>query len=318
MVFDYNIAKEIFYKNAVLRKSYKELSKEYNLHPSNICKKMKVFKKDFGMKEEEKYCLQTYLRYFHGEEIKEKYLSGIPTRELAKQFWTTDDHLIVCVLRDLNVEIRSSGYASKTDQTLFKEIRNEIEAYSLGLITSDGNIGRTGTIRIDLTESDKYILEEIQSRLLNGSGNLSVDMQKNANPVARLSFCGKKICQNLAQYGVIPNKSDFLTNIYILPENLMNHYIRGLFDGDGIVSKNGHEYIRIGFCAKRKEFVESYQSFLCQKLFMRRNKIFNTGGCFQCSWGAKTDIEKFYNYIYKDATIFLGRKRNKIYTYLNK
>ena len=29
-------------------------------------------------------------------------------------------------------------------------------------------------------------------------------------------------------------------------------------------------------------------------------------------------IEKFYNYIYKDATIFLGRKRNKIYTYLNK
>ena len=51
---------------------------------------------------------------------------------------------------------------------------------------------------------------------------------------------------------------------------------------------------------------------------MRRNKIFNTGGCFQCSWGAKTDIEKFYNYIYKDATIFLGRKRNKIYTYLNK
>ena len=83
----------------------------------------------------------------------------------------------------------------------------------MGLITSDGNIGRTGTIRIDLTESDKYILEEIQSRLLNGSGNLSVDMQKNANPVARLSFCGKKICQNLAQYGVIPNKSDFLSKV---------------------------------------------------------------------------------------------------------
>ena len=97
----------------------------------------------------------------------------------------------------------------------------------------------------------------------------------------------------------------------------MHHYIRGLFDGDGVTSKN-RELIRIGFCAKRKEFVESYQSFLCQKLFMRKNKIFNTGGCFQCSWGAKTDIEKFYNYIYKDATIFLGRKRNKIYTYLNK
>ena len=317
MIFDYNVAKEIFYKNAVLRKSYKELSKKYNLHPSTICKKMEAFKKDFGMNEEEKYCLQTYLRYFHGEEIKEKYLSGISTTKLAKQFWTTDDHLIACVLRDLNVEIRSSGYVSKTDQTLFKEIKNEIEAYSLGLITSDGNIDKNGTIRIFLTESDKYILEEINRRLLNGSGNLSIDKKKNGRPVARLGFCGKTICQNLAQYGVIPNKSEFLTNIYILPEELMHHYIRGLFDGDGVTSKN-RESIRIGFCAKRKEFVESYQSFLCQKLFMRKNKIFNTGGCFQCSWGAKTDIEKFYNYIYKDATIFLGRKRNKIYTYLNK
>lgn len=317
MIFDYKIAEEIFYKNAVLRKSYKELSKEYNLHPSTICKKMKVFKREFGIKEEEKYCLQTYLRYFHGDEIKEKYLSGIPTTELAKQFWTTDDHLIANVLRDLNVEIRPSGYMSKTDQTLFKEIKNEIEAYSLGLITSDGNIDKNGTIRIFLTESDKYILEEINRRLLNGSGNLSIDKKKNGRPVARLGFCGKTICQNLAQYGVIPNKSEFLTNIYILPEELMHHYIRGLFDGDGVTSKN-RESIRIGFCAKRKEFVESYQSFLCQKLFMRKNKIFNTGGCFQCSWGAKTDIEKFYNYIYKDATIFLGRKRNKIYTYLNK
>ena len=317
MIFDYKIAKEIFYKNAVLRKSYKELSKEYNLHPSTICKKMKAFKREFGIKEEEKYCLQTYLRYFHVDEIKEKYLSGIPTTELAKQFWTTDGHLIANVLRDLNVEIRPSGYISKTDQTLFQEIKNEIEAYSLGLITSDGNINRNGTIRIFLTESDKYILEEINLRLLNRTGNLSVDMKKNANPVARLSFCGKAVCQNLAQYGVIPNKSDFLTNICILPENLMHHYIRGLFDGDGVASKNG-ESIRIGFCSKRKEFVESYQSFLCQKLFMRKNKVFNTGGCFQCSWGAKTDIKKFYNYIYKDATIFLGRKRNKIYTYLNR
>ena len=97
----------------------------------------------------------------------------------------------------------------------------------------------------------------------------------------------------------------------------MNHYIRGLFDGDGVASKNG-QYIKIGFCAKRKEFVESYQSFLCKTLFMRKNKIFNTGGCFQCSCGTRTDIEKFYNYIYRDATIFLGRKKNKIYTYLNK
>lgn len=317
MIFDFNVAKDIFYKNAVLRKSYKELSEEYNLHPTTLCKKMKVFKKDFGLKDKEKYCLQTYLRCFHGEEIKEGYLSGISTAELAKRFWTTDDHLIAKVLRDLGVDLRSTGYASRTNQTLFKEINNEIEAYTLGLITSDGNVDKNGTIRIFLTESDKYILEEVNLRLLNETGNLNIDKKVKGKPVARLGFCGKTICENLAKYGIIPNKSEFLTNIYMLPENLMPHYIRGLFDGDGVASKNGQS-IRIGFCAKRKEFVESYQSFLCETLFMRKNKIFNTGGCFQCSWGARADIEKFYNYTYKDATIFLGRKKNKIYTYLNK
>lgn len=316
MDFDFNIAKEIFYKNTVLRKSYKELSKEYNLHPTTICKKMKKFKKNFGMKDNEIYCLQTYLRHFHGEEIKKDYLSGMSTVKIAEKF-RCNDHLIVKVLRDLEVEIRPTGYISKTEQTLFKNINNEIEAYTLGLITSDGNVDRSGTIRIFLTESDKYVLEEINSRLLNGTGNLSVDKKQNARDVARLGFCGEVICKNLAQYDIVPNKSEFLTNICILSEELMHHYIRGLFDGDGIASKSG-QYVRIGFCAKRKEFVESYQSFLCETLFMRKNKIFNTGGCFQCSWGARSDIEKFYNYIYKDATIFLGRKKNKIYTYLNK
>ena len=316
MNFDLNIAKEIFYKNAILRKSYKELSKEYDLHPSTICYKIKKFKKDFGMKDDEIYCLQTYLRHFHGEEIKKDYLSGTSTIKIAEKFGC-NDHLIAKVLRDLGVEIRPTGYTSKTEQTLFRNITNEIEAYTLGLITSDGNIDKNGTIRIFLTESDKYILEEINSKLLNGTGKLSIDKKQNAKDVARLGFCGKAICKNLAQYNIVPNKSESLTNIYILPEELMNHYIRGLFDGDGVASKNG-QYIRIGFCAKRKEFVESYQSFLCKTLFMRKNKIFNTGGCFQCSWGARTDIEKFYNYIYRDATIFLGRKKNKIYTYLNK
>lgn len=198
--------------------------------------------------------------------------------------------MIAKILRDLNVEIRKSGYQSRTNQNLFKNITTEIEAYTLGLITADGNVNKDGTIRIYLTESDKYILEEINSRLLNGTGHLSIDNKKNANPVARLSFCGKEICKTLSQYGIIPNKSDFLTQIYNnLPTELYPHYIRGLYDGDGVCSKS-NQYLRIGYCAKKQEFVKSYQDFLCANLHMRKNKIFNTGGCFQCSWSAKTDL----------------------------
>lgn len=95
----------------------------------------------------------------------------------------------------------------------------------------------------------------------------------------------------------------------------MQHYIRGLFDGDGVCSKQCN-YLRLGYCAHNKSFTESFQVFMCSLLYLKRNKLFDTGGSWNCSWGAKSDIEKIYNYLYKDATLYLNRKKEKIEKYL--
>ena len=55
---------------------------------------------------------------------------------------------------------------------------------------------------------------------------------------------------------------------------------------------------------------------LVNKLGVKENKLFNTGGCWDCSWGAKKDLIKIYHYLYSDATIFLSRKKDKLYNYL--
>lgn len=309
-------AEEIFKALALEKKTYKELALKYNINYSSLCEKMKIYKKDFGLNSNEKYCASTYLRYKYKQEIIDSYLMGNSTKKIAQEYGLSDDHLIAKLLSNFGIEIRNVGYQSKTDQTLFKEIRNEIEAYSLGLITSDGNVNETYTISITLIETDLYLLEKINKDFLNNTGHILHIPKERGNSLNRLSFCGKQICQNLKQYGVIPNKSDFLIKLADnIPKNLMPHYIRGLYDGDGICAWN-RPYLRIGYCGKRQEFVRDFQMFLVQELNIKENKLFNTGGCWDCSWGAKIDLEKIYNYLYKDATIFLSRKKNKIYNYL--
>lgn len=307
-------AEDIFEKLAH-KTTYKELSKIYGYHPSTLCKYMKTFKSEFGMKPQEVFSAKTFLRYKYKEEIVNRYLQGESSEKIIQDFGFSDGNIIITILRELNIPIRSRGYVSKTNQFLFKDIKTEIEAYTLGLITADGNIGTNYMISIHLTESDQYLLEKINKNLFDNSGHILVSNKEKGKPVSRLSICGKQICENLAQYNVIPNKSEFLNKIYRFDEPLMKHYLRGLFDGDGVCAKND-KYLRIGFCAKNKNFCQDFQDYLSNRIQLKQNALFNTGGCWHCSWGSKADIQKIYNYLYNDATIFLTRKKDKILNYL--
>ena len=224
-----------------------------------------------------------------------------------------DGHIISKILQYYNIPVRSTGYISKTDQTLFKKISNEILAYTLGLITADGSIGKNYEITITLKQSDEILLKQINQQLLHGTGTIAYDNRENKKTY-KLRFFGKQICENLKQYDVIPNKTYSLEKIQVFSEPIMKHYIRGLYDGDGICTKN-KEYLRIGFCGYSKSFVESFQHYLVDTLQIKANKIFKTS-CWNCLWGAKKDLEILYNYLYEDSTIFLSRKKDKLQKYL--
>lgn len=308
-------AEYIFRSIAYKEKTYKDLESEINLNKATISKQMKTFKQYFGLQEKEKYCAKTYLRYKYGKDIKEKYLSGVSTMKIAKEYGFSYDHMIAELLRDLGVEVRGVGYISKTNQNLFKNITNEIEAYVLGLILADGNIGRDYSISITLTASDSYLLDKINDELFNSTASTLTMVKSQGNSTYRILICGKQICDNLAKYGLVPNKSYLLKDFPRFEEPLMKHFIRGMYDGDGICAKNLN-YLRIGYCGHNQELIQNFRDFLADKLQLRKNKLFNTGGCWDCSWGAKEDLIKIYHYLYDDATIFLSRKKNKLQNYL--
>ena len=311
-------ADRIFYQLAVERKTYKELQQEYGMDRTTLCQKMKEYKKDYGLKESENYSIKTYLRHYYLQDILTKYENGITTVELEKYYPASERTFAALISENSNL-LRQTGVPSKTDQSLFANISNEYEAYTVGILTADGSVSNRGSISLDLVSTDESLLHQINDKVYKNSGNIfHYGSEKwHKIPMSRLNINGKQICANLSKYNVVPNKAYLLTDLYHFDnKGLMRHYLRGLFDGDGVVSKGQAKYLGVGYCAHNQKFVENFQKYLCNELNVAENKLFNTGNCWDCRWTAKKDVELIYHFLYDDSSIYLQRKKNKIENYL--
>lgn len=106
-----------------------------------------------------------------------------------------------------------------------------------------------------------------------------------------------------------------------VPCSLISHFIRGYFDGDGCISyslmyrknKTGSKpYYSIGFhISSSLAFCESLLDFCCKNLNISRTKILKNSSIYRfCSSSIKT-ARLLYYFMYKEATVFLERKKQK-------
>jgi hypothetical protein len=125
------------------------------------------------------------------------------------------------------------------DDEFFDSIDTEAKAYWLGFITADGCI-RTdhgmNSVQVKLMASDANHLEKLK---------LAVDVQRPllyaarsgvAGPAVTLSLSSRHMVRALVALGVTPRKSA-TAEPWEGPAALMPHYWRGLFDGDGCISR---------------------------------------------------------------------------------
>jgi hypothetical protein len=88
---------------------------------------------------------------------------------------------------------------------------------------------------------------------------------------------------------------------------LLPHFIRGYFDGDGSFSFNPDKYmIKTQLVSASKDF----QDFIIKELGDNGIKI-NLYSKIKLQIQNKLDNLKFYNYIYNDSKIYLTRKKEK-------
>lgn len=198
--------------------------------------------------------------------------------------------------------------------TKFENISSEEQAYWLGFLYADGsltykeNFPTRYVVELSLQKNDKEHLEKFKL-FMNSKRKIEFRERLNA---FRIIISSKKTCSDLIKLGCTPKKSLTLTfpNEKQLPKKLINHFIRGYFDGDGHISlrknTNGLQTIQI---LGTKEFLESLVSIKKINCSLKKD-LRHKGNTFYISLNV-LDGTKLLKDMYQKSTIHLTRKYEK-------
>ncbi len=191
------------------------------------------------------------------KQIIDAYLSGLSTTGIMEQH-SCGAGTIFNVLKRNSIPRRQrrATYGKCKDRRYFESIDTKEKAYFLGLLLADGSIGEHGKITITLQEPDRHILEAFALALGMSTQEVGTNSPRGTTKAqARLSFNSREMKDDLATYGVVSNK---VHDTYLpeLPPELMPHLVRGIFDGDGHVSKY------IAYICGTKKLCEDIQCYL--------------------------------------------------------
>jgi hypothetical protein len=168
----------------------------------------------------------------------------------------------------------------------------------------------SGKCRICLQQDDSEILEKIKN-ILKYTGPLVQKPPKNlrCKPSIELCIDRQKFAQDLIKLGCIPNKSMKLVfpTEQQVPKNLVRHFVRGYFDGDGSTNRGVMIVGTLMFCNKLIEVLPCKIT----NVYQRYTDRLPLDSSHQLFIGLSSEILKFYHWLYDDSTIWLTRKRNK-------
>lgn len=215
------------------------------------------------------------------------------------------------------------------NQNYFDNIDNEQKAYWLGFLWADGNISKTsdtskGPNRMRLSQK----ISEIKHLQLFKNDIQSEHQIKyvNNNAVCQLDINSRKLCKSLQYLGF--DIKEKRVDIPKIPKELIRHFIRGYFDGDGCISVYQQIYKKwninrqeFSFTGK-KEFLLNIKKIFEDEISTTKNlklKTYKkTNKAVTLRYGKQSDIEKIYKYLYHDANIYLESKHNNFLKYFSR
>ncbi len=254
------------------------------------------------------------------------YQSGMTQKKICEQLLITEMG-IKRALKRKGVSKRTSSECNRRFNrysNYFDLIDTPNKAYILGLIYADGcNHVDTGCLIISLQEEDFYLLEKIKEEL-EYEGPLRFNNLNAKNPKYKnqyiLRITDRHISDKLLQWGVVNSKSLTLTFPNFLSEELIPHFMRGYFDGDGCVyydeKRNKCSTQTVG----TNNFCNTLSSIL--KKINCKNSIKHPKQCKQetviLQTGGNKSTYLFLSWMYKDAELRLERKYQKYISFCEK
>ena len=227
----------------------------------------------------------------------------------------------------------------RVKHSFFSNIETELQAYLLGFYTADGSIDeKRKTLRIELQKEDVelvYLFKDIISKdarlystkerafkgprgkIINAHGSIGVDITSS------------ELCNSLVNLGIGYNKTYANLKIPNIPQELIRHFIRGYFDGDGCIcgyiktdrrnpNNIRQSFVRqFDFTAKKASLLLDIQKFFSDndiKISLNYQKRDDLYRLWTCS---KKEVFKIYNLLYNNSNFYLSRKFNKFNHYVN-
>lgn len=168
----------------------------------------------------------------------------------------------------------------------FQDIDTEEKAYWLGFLYADGCINRMyrneklkamdlelGLCREDETHIEKF-LNSLESNV--EIKHKTIKLNGRIYEASRVQICSTKMCRDLIDKGCTPTKSLTLEfpNTETVPQDLIRHFVRGYFDGDGCVSINDKNIIIANFVGT-SDMLHGISDFLMQKNIIVKDSSFH-------------------------------------------
>lgn len=202
------------------------------------------------------------------------------------------------------------GKAKQIKHDCFNNIKAK-ESYWLGLLASDGHVYSDkrypNSKLVCLHTKDEEIVNNFKEFL--GSEH---KITKEKTEYFKFAATSKTIVDKLEQFGITERKSLSLS-VKNIPEQYINHFIRGVLDGDGHISfyyrnKNGMVNV-IGISSGSKLFLE----WIDKKSIISGNIYHTSGNTYQLVWQNRNDVKALGKWIYKGSrnNTRLSRKYNK-------
>lgn len=206
------------------------------------------------------------------------------------------------------------------DHSYFHNIDSQDKAYWLGFFYADGCVHKSETCKstsyeacIKLQASDDGHLRKF-NKCIGGNVDVQYETHKcSFNGVetysASIRLFSKEIFEDLVSHGCVPAKS-FTIRFPELREDLIPHFVRGYFDGDGCFCKdsNSRNVASVNFCSASEQFLQDMRTILYQhsiQSYITDEKGRNT---FRLYIRGMENCDKMLSFLYHDAITYLDRK----------
>lgn len=259
---------------------------------------------------------------FNIEQILNLTEQGLVVSEIAK-IVDIPKRTLDSMLKYYNIS-RNNGQIKKND-TFFDDIDSELKAYLLGYLVADGCISldlkKNGSysyrINFCVSEDDKEVIDLYNTFVFP---NNTIDTKQyvnkdgaNRKPQIKLRASSKHMVESLiAKYKIHPRKTyDSTFRFPNIPESLKYDFIRGLFDGDGTISKQGAISIVSGSILFLEDICDVISQTISNATFNYYTKSSKTATWYICTinTGSKHSITKrLAELLYNNKSYYLTRK----------